>query len=256
MTRPIAARRSGNWCKLPYDFSGEAALQLRPAFSGIDLSLDARRVRYFDAVGAATLANWRLRMEGQGGRLSILEPVDPSVRRELRHALGSVSGGGESVVLDARPVATEFDVKAVAAALGARIRDRVPEAVATTAVVATSALADNAATHAPDRFAVAAATLRGDGLSICVRDCGDDATPEDAHLQLIERIQLPLASGAADWGTSAGVAWIAHLIARYGLDAELIFASGTGRLHVPGTAPFCGRGPAIEGFAAIAKFVV
>jgi anti-sigma regulatory factor (Ser/Thr protein kinase) len=252
----VAANGVRDWCRLPREFIGEVALQLRPAFSGADLNVDATGVQSFDAVGVATLASWKLRAEAAGGTLAIREPEDRATRLQLRAALGAARDGGEAIVLPARPIATELDVKAVAAALGARLRDRVPKEVATTAVLATSALADNAATHARERFAVAAAHLGKGELAICVRDRGAEVTPEDAHLELIERIQLPLESDMADWGAAAGIAWIAHLFDRHQLDAELLFASGTGRLHVSGRAHFCGREAAIEGFAAVAKFAV
>jgi anti-sigma regulatory factor (Ser/Thr protein kinase) len=243
--------------RLPRDLTGEAALRLRPEFDGDAFTIDATSVRTFDALAVATLESLRLRFESEEGRLAIIEPADPDTRMGLRRALnGGASDHDDAIVLGARAVANDLDVKAVAAALGGRLRDRVPEVIANTAVLAAAALADNAATHARERFPVVAASLTERELSICVRDCGTDATPDEAHLELIERIQLPLASDAAEWGASAGIAWVAHMIDRHSLDAELLFAAGTGRLHVPGKTAFCERQPPVEGFVALAKFAL
>jgi anti-sigma regulatory factor (Ser/Thr protein kinase) len=255
--RPTRAATAVAWTKkLPSNLTGEASIQLRPDSSGDHLYLDATDVRCFDAVAVATLAGWRGRAEAEGSNLTIIAPADPATCRRLSLALGvATPESEESVVLSARAVTTELDVKAVAAALGAGLRNRVPETLANMAVLAAAVLADNAATHARDKSAVAAATFGDRELTVCVRDCGRDLTPEEAHRELVERIQLPLASDAAAWGSSAGIAWIAHLIDRHGLEAELLFASGTGRLHVGKTA-FCERQAPVEGFVALAKFAV
>jgi anti-sigma regulatory factor (Ser/Thr protein kinase) len=241
--------------RLPETAVGEVVLALRRGISSDTLNVDASALRIFDATLVATLASWRLESETAGARFDLLLPTDSSTRRRLQQALGDADDPRRLSVLPTMPVVSEGDVKRVAAMVGARLDGRVPERVANAATLAAAALADNALTHARRCFAVAAVRLTESELTVCVHDRGKDGlSPEAARLELIERIQFPLERESRQADDGVGIAWVQHLIDRDSLDAELLFASGSGRLHLRPRAVFCEAGQAVTGFTAVARF--
>jgi hypothetical protein len=243
--------------RLPETAAGDAVLALRRSTGSEVLTVDASELRFFDATLVATLASWRLETMTDGSRFNLLLPTDPSTRRRLRQALGSEADPRCLSVLPAMPVSSNRDVKRAAAITGARLGGRVADSLANVAMLVVVALTDNALTHAPNHCAAAAARLSEQELTVCVRDRGHEAlSPDVARFELVERIQLPLSRESCHENDGFGIAWIQHLIERDSLEAELLFASGSGRLHVRARSVFCEASQPVEGFTAAARFAL
>lgn len=241
--------------RLPSSCLEQTAIELQRTGTAGDYVIDARRLDTFDAVTAATLGMWRLEAESSGHRLELIQPLDPKVRRQLRGALGF--GPSRSFLLPARGVRSNTCAAEMAEEVCARLEGRVPNAIATAATAAAATLADNAATHAVGAYPVTAAEITLSRITICVRDLGVSVSNrEDARMELRKRIQLPAQTNSAPPGAPAGIAWVAYLIETHNLDAELVFASGSGRLRFSNTGWHCQRGPVIDGFVAISTFVL
>ena len=246
-TRPTAS-----WRRLPHEWTGEEALAFAPAEQADSVRLDARLVRHLDVCSIAALENQRWECETHGRSFELLEPADRGARRFLREGLGVVRPLDSRFILPARRIATGVDVAAAAELLRGSIDGRATAEAAEIATAACAALADNALLHAADWHPVVCAELRQNRITICVLDRGPRFAGVDARSELVTRIQVPSECPESEPGSAVGIPWLRHLLrTRPAVSAELVFATGIGRLHFSAAESFCRTGRLMHGFAAL-----